>query len=361
MRSRTPSSHKIAGPVVSVERRQPADAEQLFGLYRQVFGKELEEGSRRRWSWQYLQNPTDAGAGPEIWVAREGERLLGQYASMPVRLLWGGREVRASWGMDVFLREEARGRGIGATLFSTWSDSVEVALGLGLTASSYGLFKKLRYQDVGPVAFFQKVLDPVAVMARRVGRALARPAGALLGVGLALIRPERGGPPAVATRRITAFSAEYDTLWERCQGAYAMCVRRDQAYLNWKYVACPGKTYEISEARREGVLTGYLVARHQEQRGLRLGWLVDVFALPDDHATKDALIAGALTSFRAAGVARAQAFAMNRSLAGDLRRRGFFAGRSPMQFCVRAQLESGSVFRDRGRWHVCFGDSDMDR
>ena len=38
-------------------------------------------------------------------VARDGEVLLGQYASMPVRLHWGGREVRSSWGMDVFLRE----------------------------------------------------------------------------------------------------------------------------------------------------------------------------------------------------------------------------------------------------------------
>ena len=79
---------------------------------------------------------------------------------MPVRLWWGGREVRSSWGMDVFLRAEARGRGLGARLFTAWSDHVEVALGLGLTPSSYGLFKKLRYHDVGPVPFFQKVLDP---------------------------------------------------------------------------------------------------------------------------------------------------------------------------------------------------------
>jgi hypothetical protein len=103
------------------------------------------------------------------------------------------------------------------------------------------------------------------------------------------------------------------------------------------------------------------VSRHVEHEGLRLGWLLDVFAHADDHAAKDALIAAALHGFRRAGVARAQAFAMNAPLAGDLARRGFFAGRSPMQFCVRSRVDDGGALRDLGRWHVVFGDSDMDR
>jgi hypothetical protein len=32
-----------------------------------------------------------------------------------------------------------------------------------------------------------------------------------------------------------------------------------------------------------------------------------------------------------------------------------------MQFCVRARVPSEDVLADRGRWQVCFGDSDMDR
>ena len=104
-------------PGVIVERRRAADAEDLFRLYEQVFGASLTGTSRRRWQWQYLENPQTGPDGPEIWVAREGDTLLGQYASMPVRLQWNGREVASSWGMDVFLRPEARGKGIGALLF----------------------------------------------------------------------------------------------------------------------------------------------------------------------------------------------------------------------------------------------------
>lgn len=350
-------------PAVTVERRRSEDEEEIFRLYEQVFGQALTQGSRTRWRWQYLDNPATSPEGPEIWVAREGETVLGQYASMPVHLWWGDRELRSSWGMDVFLRPEARGKGIGALLFTTWSDFVPVALGLGLTESSYGLFKKLRYDDVGPVRFYQRVLDGRAVARRRLGGLAAPLAGPLLEAGLRLLHPERPLPAqGIEIQAVTGFTSEYDTLWERCRGSYAMCVRRDRAYLDWKYVRCPSRRYELREARRGGELAGFAVSRSEDYEGVRLGWIVDVFADAADHAAKDALLGAVLDGFRAAGVARAQAFSMNALLGADLRRRGFFEGRSPMQFCVRASaLGSPAVLSDLGRWHVVFGDSDMDR
>jgi GNAT superfamily N-acetyltransferase len=348
---------------VAIDRRGPEDAEQLFALYRDVFGEALVESSRHRWRWQYLENPHTGSEGPAIWVARDEAGPLGQYASMPVRLWWGGREVRSSWGMDVFLRPEARGRGIGARLFTAWSDHVEVALGLGLTPSSYGLFKKLQYADVGPVPFYVRVLDAGKVARRRLGGVLGTLAGPLLGAGLGLLRPEGRHPEsaAVEVRGATGFGPEYDTLWERVRESYRMCVRRDAAYLDWKYRRCPNREYRVREARREGELVGFCVTREDDYRGLRLGWLLDVFADARDAATRDALIGDALEGFRAGGVARAQAFSLHAGLGADLSRRGFRRGESPMQFCVRSRVESEGVFEHLGDWHVVFGDSDMDR
>ena len=349
---------------VEVDRRSPGDAEELFRLYAEVFGHDLTEASRGRWRWQYLQNPETRPEGPDIWVARDGGGLLGQYASMPVRLWWGGREVRSSWGMDVFLRAQARGRGVGALLFDAWSGHVDVALGLGLTPSSYGLFKKLRYRDVGPVPFFRKVLDPAAVARRRLGRPLGTLAAAPLRVALAILqrRSTRGvGAGRIEVRTIHGFGDEYDRLWERARRSYSMCVRRDAAYLRWKYADCPHRDYVLREARRQGELVGFAVSRHEDHRGLRLGWIVDAFASAEDHEARAALIGDALESFRAAGVARAQAFSLGAALAADLRAAGFLPGPSPMQFCVRARVPSDGVFEDSGAWHVVFGDSDMDR
>ena len=347
----------MAAPII--ETRTGGDAEELFHLYEEVFGEALTESSRRRWAWQYQENPS-AGA-PAIWVARDEGQVLGQYASMPVRLGWGGREVRSSWGMDVFLKKAARGRGIGAQLFDTWRESVDVALGLGLTPSSYGLFKKMRYQDVGPVPFLVKVMDARAVASRRFGRAgvLAAPLFSLAWRLRHPERPRRDIALSVAAGR--GFTPEYDALWERAGLAWTMCVRRDRAYLDWKYGRCPTREYAIDEARRGRALAGFAVSRHEDYRGLRIGWVVDCFAARDDDAARDALLGAVLARFRALGVARAQAFAMSAPLRRSLRRLGFRGETSPMQFCVSARVPSEEVFADRGGWHVVFGDSDMDR
>jgi GNAT superfamily N-acetyltransferase len=349
-------------PLLSIEQRGARDADDLFRLYGDVFGATVSEASRQRWEWQYLENPATPDRRPEIWVAREDGRVLGQYASMPVRLWWGDREVRSSWGMDVFVAAEARGRGVGARLFTAWSDHVEVALGLGLTPSSYGLFKKLRYHDVGPVPFFQKILDAREVARRRLGPRLGSAAAPVLRAALAVTHPERTRPAGdVVIGPWTGFTEEYDALWERARASHAMCVRRDRAYLDWKYARCPHRRYEMIEARRGGRLYGFAVSRHEDHRGLRLGWVIDLFTDAGDDAAKDALLGGVLDGFRRAGVARAQAFSMNGALASSLRRRGFVRGRSPMQFCVRARVPSDHVLAQKGRWHVVFGDSDMDR
>lgn len=348
---------------LAVFQRAADDEEELFRLYQDVFGQDLAEGSRRRWRWQYLENPATAPTGPEIWVAKDGDTVLGQYASMPVHLWWGGREVQASWGMDVFVNEAARGRGVGAQLFTAWSDHVEVALGLGLTPSSHGLFKKLRYDDVGPVPMFQKVLDPGAVARRRLGSTLGTLAAPVLGAGLALLHPTRGvAHDGLEVRTTDRFGAEFDALWERARASYRMCARRDAAYLDWKYRRCPHRQYEVRTAWRGDVLAGFAVSRQEDYRGTRLGWIIDVFADTADHAAKDALLAAVLLDFEAHGVARAQAFSMNTALADDLRRRGFRETPSPMQFCVRSRVGGDAeVLADRGGWHVVFGDSDMDR
>ena len=73
-------------PVPDVDRYRPDDRRAVEALYRRVFGTDAADASRLRWEWQYRRNPNNPGGEPEIWIAREGPAIIGQYATMPVKL-----------------------------------------------------------------------------------------------------------------------------------------------------------------------------------------------------------------------------------------------------------------------------------
>jgi hypothetical protein len=105
------------------------------------------------------------------------------------------------------------------------------------------------------------------------------------------------------------------------------------------------------------------VLRTAVKNETKLGLIVDLFAHPGECAAVDALIEWAATWGRQNGVARLQMFTFNKHIADRLRVKGFMRLESPMQFCLRIHSDhvDDSFFHDTGRWHVTFGDSDMDR
>jgi GNAT superfamily N-acetyltransferase len=351
--------------MVEICRRSEAEREALEAMYAEVFGAEAAVRNRARWRWQYDENPHCPPEGPEIWVAKENGTILGQYGTMPVRLLAKGRVLRASWGMDVMVRPNLQRKGVGSRLFLYWDQNVEAALGLGLSVQSYTLFRKLQFQDVGPVPCYSKVLDVGALLERRLPRALARALAPAFRAVLFVVFPWRRTKGA-SVRIVPldgAFGPDYDALWRKASPKFDFIAERTAAYLEWKFRRPPHLRYEIFEARRGAELEGYAVVRATIRNGARLALLVDLFADPDDRETIDALLDRMRSWARERGSARIQTFTFDRRIAARLASKGFMIVDSPMQFCLR--IRSGHVdesfFRDTSRWHVTFGDSDQDR
>ena len=84
--------------MADIDRYRPDDQRATQLLYRRVFGQDRAEASRLRWDWQYQSNPNVPPSGPLIWIAREGQTIIGQYATIPVRLSVKGQEIDAAWG-----------------------------------------------------------------------------------------------------------------------------------------------------------------------------------------------------------------------------------------------------------------------
>ena len=351
---------------LEIVRRRPEHDPELFALYAEVFGDGNLERSRRRYDWQYFENPNTPEDGPVIWMAREGDTLLGQMATMPFLMWWGDREVSASAGNDYFVRKSAQGRGIGIALSNRWADEVDVALALGLTPSSYPLFKKI-FTDVGPVPSYLKILDATAVAKRKWGALAGAVAGPLLGAGLAVFARGPEGPRDVEVRAVEAFSDEYDGLWLRARASFATCVRRDARYLRWKYLACPFRQYRVLEARKGGTLTGFAVIREEGDAPFRRGVIADLFADTEDSGTHDALLAAAIEDFSSKRLVRVEVYCFNARLGASLKRHGFRSGTTAVQYCVAyrgtpdGKGGSKPVLDRVANWNLCIGDGDLDR
>jgi GNAT superfamily N-acetyltransferase len=347
--------------MAEIDRYRAEDRRVVDALYRRVFGHDAAEASRLRWDWQYLRNPNNPRGEPEIWIAREGPAIVGQYATMPVQVTVGGRQVRGSWGMDVMVAPERQRQGLGEVLFRTWDRNVGASLGLGLSESSYRLFHKLRWPDVGPLPCLVKPLTRRALRIPTWPVSVNRLVSA---VTLPIVKiVARTRPLGAEVRLIQRFDDSFTELWESLAPKFDFAVRRDAAYLNWKFVSAPHIRYVIAALRRNDRNVGYAVYRHfGEPRG-RVTVLVDFLADPDDAAGLGTLLGWIDREARQADSDKIRTFAMHAGFRRVLKRAGYFQVKSTVQFVVKVNDVdvAPSFYEDTDRWHVTLGDSDQDR
>ena len=347
--------------MADIDRYRTEDRRVVDALYRRVFGHDAAEASRLRWDWQYLRNPNNPRGEPEIWIAREGPAIVGQYATMPVQVTVTGQQVRGSWGMDVMVAPERQRQGLGEILFRTWDRNVGASLGLGLSESSYRLFNKLRWPDVGPLPCLVKPLT------RRAFRIPTWPVSVnriVSAVTLPIVKiVARTRPLGAEVRLIQRFDDSFTQLWDSLANKFDFAVRRDAAYLNWKFVSAPHVRYVIAALRRDDRNVGYAVYRHfGEPRG-RVTSLVDFLVDPDDQDGLRTLLGWVDREAQQADSDKIRTFAMHAGFRRVLRRSGYFQVKSSIQFVVKVNgiNVSPSFYENTDRWHVTLGDSDQDR
>src|SRR6185436_6174359 len=140
-------------------------------------------------------------------------------------------------------------------------------------------------------------------------------------------------------------------LWERLRDRFTFAVRRDAAYLNWKYILAPHVRYVIAALRRDGEAAGYAVYRHvQEPRG-RVTLLVDFLTEPDDTRGFLTLLRWIDREARAADSDKIRTFAMHETFRKLLKKSGYYSVKSTMEFVVKVNAMDlpASFYKDLSR------------
>lgn len=205
--------------------------------------------------WKYLNNP--AGNRRISVTFDEDGRLVGHYAGYPVRFTMRGGDVVANQIGDTMTEPSIRhvGRGptsiLGRTALHYYETfcAGKVAFNYGFNVANIQKFslRFLKSDRVEPVIWrgrdlLAHPLDPLPKLERR-----------LAGYQLELVR-ETG--------------AEWDAFFKRVAGSYGFLVRRDAAWVRWRYLQCPDTTYHVVAIRKWGHLVGWIAYRLDGHRFL---------------------------------------------------------------------------------------------
>ena len=121
---------------------------------------------------------------------------------------------------------------------------------------------------------------------------------------------------------IHRFDDSFTALWDELAPQFDFAIRRDAAYLNWKYVSAPHVRYSVAALRRNDRNVGYAVYRHVHEPRGRVTLLVDFLTAPDDEGGLNTLLRWVDREARAAASDKMRPYAMNAGFRPVRRRAG---------------------------------------
>jgi hypothetical protein len=249
-------------------------------VFREVCGPSFADRSLDFWRWEFA----DRGLGRAIAVAQADDgRIIAHWGCVPLAMTTELGDMVFLHSVDSFVHPDFRaGLKRPGVFVETGLLCMEHSKKVRRDALIYG-YPVPAAERVGTRYLGYRLVAVVDYLCREVdGPAAAAPAG-------------------VRVERTRAVPDGIEELFGRAAKDLRCLVRRDAAYLRWRYLEVPGVEYEILAARRDGALAGFMVLRVAHELVPGCTCIADWIVPPDDVATTDALLAAAAERARAAG------------------------------------------------------------
>jgi hypothetical protein len=345
--------------MADIERFHSDDRRGVEQLYRRTYGTEAADAVRLRWDWG-RRNPANTTGSPTYLVVHEGPTLIAAAAMMPVRVSIRGLDADGAWCGDPLVAAERQRRGLGESLLRTWDRESGVALGAGLSDGTRYLLDKMRWPRAVTLPC---VVKPLSRRALRIPT-WPMPVNRLVSaVTLPFVRVvARAQPLREQVEVVRRFGRDIDRLWERVAPRLDLAVRRDAAYLNWKYIEPPHVRYSVAVLRRDEDPHGYAVYRHLREPQGRVTQIVDFLVDPEDERGLKTLLRWIDREARAEDSDKIRSYVLHSRFRRVLRRSGFFAVKSNvlLNAKVNAVQVPQDFYENTDGWHFTLGDGDLD-
>lgn len=357
------------------------DLEAVLSLYGDVFGEEPLQLFRRRYRWQFFDNPYASALPSKLWVAEMDDQIVGFIGSFPLRQKLFDEQFLARWGCDLMTSKEVRRSDptLPIRLLNTLKNASprEWATGIGYSPK-HGALRRLlghRFMELTPV--YVRPFDFEAIIrfsldsgrfADLIGRAPF--SWVTSGLGMALntaalaanvIRRPRFSR-GVSVERVETVGSEFDDLWERLSPDFPIISVRDGEFVQWRFLDDPVYENQVLLARDlDGTALGYLALRVTVRRGLRVGRIMDIFCPPSVASTVESLLRAALDRLRAQKIHILTCMGLHPSIRETVRRYLYLKPaqlQAPTTVHLNGDSDGEREVYDEGAWHLSHADGD---
>jgi hypothetical protein len=344
--------------LAEIERYTPDDRRGVEQLHRRTLGIEAADRLRLYWDWA-RRNPAN-GVEPPYWVVREGPTLIAATSLLPVRVTVLGTEIPGTWSSDPLVVAERQRQGLGGSLLRAWDRGTGVALGAALSTATRARLDELRWPKSHPLPCLVK---PISRRALRIPTWPVAVNRLVSAVSLPVIRVvSRTQPLKEEIEVVRRFDARADRLWEKLSSQFALAVKRDARYLNWKYTEPPHVRYSLALLRRGDEVEGYVVYRHVREPQGRVTQIVDLVADPGDERGIKTLARWIDREARMEDSDKIRCYVTHTAFRRVLRRSGYFVVKSGIDLTVKVNAVPvpKSFYDSADEWHFTLGDGDLD-
>src|SRR5690606_31091749 len=283
------------GKDVRIEQMSLADKPALLEFLEKAYPDNLRHSDPIYWDWHFANSPYIDKDELPIWLAKDGERIAGQPATLPVQLNIGDRTERALWVLDWIVDADYRRKGIGKKLAMAAEEFSPYLLGVNTEQQhSPALLLGQNWVIVTKIPRYHKILFPGEAFPELSKNHIIR------GTFNAVFSPirKRHFKENAEIRFLSHFDSSFDNLWVRSRLQWKCLTTRNAQMLAWQFGEQPYKRFDIIGYFENGDLLGYAVLffrQANKHNAVTKAAISDILYGPEaPRRTVDALIEASL-------------------------------------------------------------------
>lgn len=358
----------------NVRAYKKGDEDKIFDLVKVVYPEKKlnKENWMKFWKWMYTECPAGKAS---IWLADHNGKIAGQYPMIFANLKVGDKTAKVGQNIELMTHPDYRKQGMFLTLEKkalneAAKEGTYITIGFPNEAAYPGHIKT-GWFDIGSLDIGFKPFNLEKMIQSSLQKTFTKRLYITFGkviIKLFYREKKTNFSDNIKISQITSFDNRIDKLWKEISDKYKITTIRNKDFLNWRYIKTPDVTYTIFIAEENDKLQGYIVVRCVDEKGVKIGYIYDIFTPKDRPEIAYALIKKSIEFFKSKNTDMALILMVaDKDYCKLFRKKGFIFSKFIQsgfieggQFCAFSSHPNipKSLLMKKENWYIQLGDSD---